>query len=125
MINPKDHMTDQNLPINLGTGTGTTLIIGVLRGMDMTRGIGHTAETEETAHRDTEDLVKETGSLDLPQDTLAEDMTDPERDTNLPLGMVKMIGIAATLGTDPGPEEGETVEEATAGTTGWTSRLIL
>ena len=125
MIAPEDHMIDQSLLISQETGTETTLITEVLRGMGMIKETGHTAETEEATPRDTEDPVKGIGSLDPPQGTLAEDMIDPEEDTDLPLEVARMTGTAATLGTDPDLGEGETAEEVTAGTTGWTSKLIL
>ena len=116
MIDPEGHMIDQNLLISQETGTEVTLTTEVLIGMDMSKETGHTAETEETTPRDTEDPGL--GSLDPPLGTLAEDMTDQEEDTDLPLEVVRMTGTAATLETDPDLEEGETTEEVTAGTIG-------
>ena len=137
MIDPEGHMIDQNPLISQETGTEVTLITGVLIGMDMSKKIGPTAEIEETGPtaeieettlRDMEELGPD--PLDPPLGTLAEDMTDQEEDTDLPLEVarmtetaatlevVRMTETAATLETDPDLEEGETTEEVTAGTIG-------
>ena len=138
--NPRDHMTDLDPHTNQETDKETTLITGVLEGMDRIEEIGHTAETEEIVPEDTTNLATGTTLQGNLLDTLVEDETDLEEETNLPLEMtgtaaalgmtgtaaaLEMAGTTAALETGPDLEEEETGEEATAETPSRTSNLIL
>ena len=138
--NPRDHMTDLDPHTNQETDKEITLITGVLEGMDRIEEIGHTAETEEIVPEDTTNLATGTTLQGNLLDTLVEDETDLEEETNLPLEMtgtaaalgmtgtaaaLEMAGTTAALETGPDLEEEETGEEATAETPSRTSNLIL
>ena len=130
--NPRNHMTDQNPHTNLKTNVETALTTEALKGMAMTKEIGHTPETEEVPE-DTADHITGTGRLGDLLDILAEEETDLEKEANLQreatgatatpevagteatleatgtTATPEVTGTAVTLETDPHPEEGETV----------------